>query len=112
MDSTPIAVVTGASSGIGAATARRLAAEGFHVVAAARRTDRLAEVVDAITAAGGQATAVPCDVTVDADVAQLQARVRQLGGPVTVLVNNAGLALGLDPVESGVVAHWQRMFEV
>jgi NADP-dependent 3-hydroxy acid dehydrogenase YdfG len=112
MDLTPIAVVTGASSGIGAATARRLAAEGFQVVAAARRADRLADVVEGITVAGGQATAVRCDVTLDADVAQLLERVRQIGAPVTVLVNNAGLALGLDPVESGLVAHWQRMFDV
>ncbi|MER7417945.1 SDR family NAD(P)-dependent oxidoreductase [Micromonospora peucetia] len=108
---TSVAVVTGASSGIGAATARRLAAEGFHVLAAARRTDRLAALVAEIEAAGGAATAVACDVTSDESVAGLAGAAAALG-PVTLLVNNAGGARGLDPVESGSVGDWQWMYDV
>jgi NADP-dependent 3-hydroxy acid dehydrogenase YdfG len=109
---TPVAIITGASSGIGAATARRLAAEGFHVVAAARRIERLDALVSEIAATGGLATAVACDVTADESVADLAAAVREVGGPVTLLVNNAGGARGLDPVESGSVGDWQWMYEV
>ncbi|MEU5937144.1 SDR family oxidoreductase [Micromonospora sp. NPDC047187] len=109
---TSVAIVTGASSGIGAATARRLAAEGFHVLAAARRAERLTELVAEITAGGGQATAVTCDVTSDESVARLADAAAQAPGPVTLLVNNAGGARGLDPVESGSVADWQWMYDV
>jgi NADP-dependent 3-hydroxy acid dehydrogenase YdfG len=104
-----IAVVTGASSGIGAATARRLAAEGFHVVAAARRADRLDALVKDI---GPDSTAATCDVTSDESVAELAATVASLSAPVTLLVNNAGGARGLDPVAQGSVADWQWMFDV
>jgi NADP-dependent 3-hydroxy acid dehydrogenase YdfG len=104
-----IAVVTGASSGIGAATARRLAAEGFHVVAAARRADRLEKLVAEI---GPDATAVTCDVTSDESVTALAAAVRELGAPVALLVNNAGGARGMDPVETGSVGDWQWMYDV
>jgi len=104
-----IAVVTGASSGIGAATARRLAGEGFHVVAAARRADRLEALVKEI---GANATAVECDVTSDDSVAGLAAAVAALGGPVTLLVNNAGGARGVDPVATGSVDDWQWMYDV
>lgn len=109
---TTVAVVTGASSGIGAATARRLAAEGFHVVAAARRQDRLDALVKEVSAAGGSATAVTCDVTSDESVDQLASTVAGLAMPVTLLVNNAGGARGLDPVASGSVADWQWMYDV
>ncbi|MFD6564717.1 SDR family oxidoreductase [Micromonospora profundi] len=109
---TAVAIVTGASSGIGAATARRLAADGFHVLAAARRTDRLTGLVTEITAAGGQATAVTCDVTSDESVAGLAEAAARAPGPVTLLVNNAGGARGLDPVESGSVNDWQWMYDV
>jgi NADP-dependent 3-hydroxy acid dehydrogenase YdfG len=102
-----IAVVTGASSGIGAATARRLVAEGFHVVAAARRTDRL----EALAREIGDATAVECDITEEESVARLAAVVSRLDGPLTMLVNNAGGARGMDPVESGSVDDWQWMYE-
>ncbi|MFG1881400.1 SDR family oxidoreductase [Micromonospora sp. NPDC049102] len=109
---TSVAIVTGASSGIGAATARRLAAEGFHVLAAARRADRLAGLVAEIAAAGGQATAVTCDVTSDDSVAGLAEAAARAPGPVTLLVNNAGGARGLDPVESGSLDDWQWMYDV
>ncbi|MGW3602317.1 SDR family oxidoreductase [Micromonospora sp. NPDC005161] len=109
---TSVAIVTGASSGIGAATARRLAAEGFHVLAAARRTDRLADLIAEIAAAGGQATAVTCDVTSDESVAGLAEAAARAPGPVTLLVNNAGGARGLDPVESGSIDDWQWMYDV
>ncbi|MEU4158532.1 SDR family oxidoreductase [Actinoplanes sp. NPDC026670] len=104
-----IAVVTGASSGIGAATARRLAREGFHVVVAARRADRLEALVKEI---GETATAVECDVTSDDSVAGLATAVTALGGPVTLLVNNAGGARGVDPVATGSVDDWQWMYDV
>lgn len=106
--STRIAVVTGASSGIGAATARRLVAEGFHIVAVARRADRLAELVSELK----DATYVTADVTQDADVAELARTVAALPGELELLVNNAGGALGADPVETADIAGWQWMFEV
>jgi NADP-dependent 3-hydroxy acid dehydrogenase YdfG len=103
-----IAVVTGASSGIGAASARRLAAEGFHIVAVARRADRLEALVKEI----GNATAVECDITDDHAVAGLAQVVAGLDGPLTLLVNNAGGARGMDPVSSGSVTDWAWMYEV
>jgi NADP-dependent 3-hydroxy acid dehydrogenase YdfG len=95
--------VTGASSGIGAATARRLAADGFAVVLAARRVDRL-EALAAET--GGRA--VRCDVTDAASVAELAAAVDDCA----VLVANAGGAFGVDPVASAKVEDWQAMYDV
>src|SRR5205085_11947011 len=83
------AVVTGASAGIGAATARHLRSAGFDVVIGARRIDRLTEVADEISA-----RALPLDVTDAASVAAFADAVDSC----SVLVNNAGGALGLDPV--------------
>ncbi|MFW6774277.1 SDR family NAD(P)-dependent oxidoreductase [Nocardioides sp. CPCC 205120] len=98
------AVVTGASSGIGEATARTLAAAGFRVVCAARRAER----VEAL-AAEIDGTAVACDVT---DAAQVAALAEAAGDVVHVLVNNAGGAFGSDPVESADPGQWRAMYDV
>ena len=102
---TPTAVVTGASSGIGAATARTLAGLGFHVVCAARRTDR----VEALAAEIG-GTAVTCDVTDAASVAALAEAVGDQR--LDVLVNNAGGAFGASPVAQADADEWRRMYDV
>ena len=104
MSTSRIAVVTGASSGIGAATARALAADGFHVVCAARRRDRIEALAEEI---GGRAVA--CDVTDAESVAGLA---HEVGDTLHVLVNNAGGAFGSDPVESADPDQWRAMYEV
>ncbi|GAB3083909.1 SDR family NAD(P)-dependent oxidoreductase [Nocardioides zeae] len=98
------AVVTGASSGIGAATARTLAASGFRVVCAARRADRVAALAEEI-----DGVAVACDVT-DAD--QVAGLAAAAGEVVHVLVNNAGGAFGSDAVEHADAEQWKAMYDV
>ncbi|MFF8934792.1 SDR family NAD(P)-dependent oxidoreductase [Streptomyces paradoxus] len=102
-----IAVVTGASSGIGAATARQLAAAGYRVVLTARRKDRIEAMAEEITKAGHQATAYALDVTDRAAVDEFATAFKTIG----VLVNNAGGALGADPVATGDPADWRQMYE-
>lgn len=99
----PLAVVTGASSGIGAATARHLAAAGYTVICAARRTDRIEALAAEI---GGRAVA--CDITSAESVAALADAV---GERLDLLVNNAGGAIGLEPVTDADLDAWQTMFE-
>src|SRR4051794_36115192 len=101
--SSGVAVVTGASSGIGAATVRRLVAEGFEVVAAARRADRL----EALAAETG-CRAQPLDVT---DAGAVETFAADLEG-CRVLVNNAGGAFGVAPVADADEDDWQRMYDV
>src|SRR3954454_20705644 len=101
---TRTAVVTGASSGIGAATARHLAAEGYEVICAARREERGAALATEIGV-----TAVRCDVTSEDDVAALAERV---GPRLDVLVNNAGGAFGAAPVAEADPDQWRAMYEV
>src|ERR1700690_3128228 len=98
----PVAVVTGASAGIGEATARTLATQGFHVVAVARRADRIKALSDEI---GG--TAVGADVTDDAAIDELARRLDR----VDMLVNNAGGARGLESVADADLEHWRWMWE-
>ncbi|MGA8211756.1 MAG: SDR family NAD(P)-dependent oxidoreductase [Nocardioidaceae bacterium] len=102
--STPTALVTGASSGIGAASARHLARAGFHVLCAARREERVRAVAAEV---GG--TAVRCDVTDEDDVAALA---EQVGDRLDVLVNNAGGAFGAAPVSAADPEDWRAMYEV
>ncbi len=97
------AVVTGASSGFGAATAHALRTAGFSLVLGARRLERLREV-----AASLGAEAWPLDVT---DLASVTAFCERLG-PVHLLVNNAGAALGLDRIADSVEQRWSEMFEL
>jgi NADP-dependent 3-hydroxy acid dehydrogenase YdfG len=100
------AVVTGASSGIGAATVRQLRALDWDVVAVARREDRLRELADATGA-----SYVVADVTSDEDVARACAHVTG-AGPLHALVNIAGVAVRADRVDAGDVADWQQMYDV
>ena len=101
------AVVTGASSGIGAATARALAGDGFRVVCAARRADRIEALAAEI-----DGVAVVCDVTDAASVAGLAAAVGDLGDDVEVLVNNAGGAFDAASVADAEADTWARMYDV
>jgi NADP-dependent 3-hydroxy acid dehydrogenase YdfG len=100
-------VVTGASSGIGAATARLLATEGFHTVLGARRQDRLEKV-----AAEANGMALELDVTDPKSVEHFAAAVAERYGMCHVLVNNAGLALGLSPIDETPDGDWAAMLEV
>ena len=104
----PVAVVTGASSGIGAATAVALGAAGYEVVLGARRVDKLTDVAHRIGDAGGSARVVELDVTDQDTVDALAAAVAQCD----VLVNNAGGALGMESVEGAVEDKWRWMYEV
>ena len=97
-----VAVITGASAGIGEATAKTLAAQGFHVVAVARRADRINALAAEI---GG--TAIVADVTDGAAVDALAAQLKR----VDVLVNNAGGAKGLEPVADADLEQWRWMWE-
>ena len=105
-----VIVITGASSGIGAATAREAARAQMRVVLAARREDRLQHVVDEIAAAGGQAIAVPTDVTQDADVERLIERTMEAYGRLDVMVANAGYGF-LHSVEKTPDAIHRQVFE-
>ncbi|MGH7279328.1 MAG: SDR family NAD(P)-dependent oxidoreductase [Candidatus Rokuibacteriota bacterium] len=105
-----VVFITGASSGIGAALARRFAAEGAHLVLSARRVERLERLAAELTSEGGQAIAVPCDVTREGDVEAAAARARQRFGRVDVVVANAGFGV-VGPFERLTLDDYRRQFE-
>jgi len=106
-----VAVVTGASSGIGEATAEALAAEGASVVVAARREERLADLSKRIEGNGGRVLAAACDVADEGQAHGLIQKAEEKFGRVDILVNNAGVML-LSTVGKGLSEEWRQMFDV
>jgi NADP-dependent 3-hydroxy acid dehydrogenase YdfG len=106
-----VALVTGASSGIGAATAATLAAQGAAVALAARRRDRLDELAAEIKGQGGTALVLECDVTDQEQAAAAVERTATELGRLDTLVNNAGVML-LGPAVGAPLAEWQQMVEL
>ena len=104
-------VITGASSGMGAAAARHLAGKGAAVVLGARRTDRIEALVAEITDAGGKAIAVATDVTKREDLLRLVDAAVDTYGRVDVIINNAGV-MPLSPLERVKVDEWDQMIDV
>jgi NADP-dependent 3-hydroxy acid dehydrogenase YdfG len=106
-----VALVTGASSGIGEATAKRLAADGAAVAVAARRLDRLERLVEEIDDAGGKALAIEADITDRAAAEALVERTVKELGRLDTVVNNAGVML-LGPSLSADIEEWERMVDI
>jgi NADP-dependent 3-hydroxy acid dehydrogenase YdfG len=106
-----VAIITGASSGIGQATAKKLAADGAKVVLAARRTDRLEELKSEIEKAGGSAHVVATDVTKADAVKRLAKETKDTFGPCDILINNAGI-MPLSYMKNMKVDEWLKMVDV
>lgn len=106
-----VVIITGASSGLGEATARRLAASGAKLMLAARREDRLKELVAAIAQSGGTATYQVTDVADCAQVEALAQKTLSAYGRIDVLINNAGL-MPLSPLDQVKVEEWDRTIDV
>ncbi|MFJ3234408.1 SDR family oxidoreductase [Streptomyces sp. NPDC086787] len=106
-----VIAITGASSGIGEAAARRLAADGHRLLLGARRTERLSRLARELTAAGGTVAAERLDVTDAADVRDFVACAREHYGRVDVMVNNAGV-MPLSPLAALRTDEWDRMIDV
>ena len=107
-----LALVTGASRGIGAAVARRFAAEGAHVIAVARTVGGLEELDDAIRAGGGQATLVPLDLREFDKIDQMGAALYSRFGRLDILVGNAGTLGSLSPMGHFTPEIWQEVIDV
>lgn len=111
MTDNKIIIVTGASSGIGEAVAERLAADGRHVIAGARRQDRLEQLADRVAGQGGSIEVHALDVTDRASVAALVDAAVAAHGRVDVIVNNAGV-MPLSRLDALLVHQWDQMIDV
>ena len=106
-----IALITGATSGIGQATALKAAEAGFDVIITGRRNDRLQELAESIRQKGADVLPLAFDIRQSGEV---ETAIRNLGGKwrdISVLVNNAGLAVGVAPIQEGVLDDWERMID-
>ena len=106
-----VVVITGASSGLGEATARHLSAQGATVVLGARRADRIQSLADELTSSGGKALAIPTDVTHYDQVKRLVDAAVQTFGRIDVMINNAGL-MPHSPLERLKIDDWNRTIDV
>ena len=106
-----VVVITGASSGLGEATARLLSAQGATVVLGARRVERIQALADKLTASGGKALAIPTDVTDYDQVQRLVDAAVQTYGRIDVMINNAGL-MPQSPLERRKIDDWNQMIDV
>lgn len=106
-----VAIVTGASNGIGRAIAEMLAGEGARTVLAARRVELLEEVASGIRSRGGQALAVPTDLTQEEQIVTLFAEVMNAYGRLDILVNNAGVATHINTEEISL-AYWRKLLDI
>lgn len=106
-----VAIITGASAGIGEATAIALAAEGAKVALVARRGDRLDALAQKIAAAGGEALAIVADITDDAQIQKVVDKTKTNWGQIDILVNNAGIAL-IGEIATSDPADWRRMIDL
>ena len=103
-----IVFITGASSGFGAEMARKFCANGHQVIAAARRTDRLAELQSEL---GGKLFTVELDVTSKQSISAALASLPAQWSSIDVLINNAGLALGVEPAQNAALEDWETMID-
>ncbi|CAK7031716.1 MAG: putative oxidoreductase [Desulfovibrio sp.] len=106
-----VIIITGASSGIGAAVARRLAKEGATVALTARREDKLKAVCEEVTAAGGKAAYFAADISVEQEVRAMVAKVADAFGRVDVIFNNAGL-MAMAPMSACKTDEWDKMIDI
>ncbi|XP_045130200.1 dehydrogenase/reductase SDR family member 11-like isoform X2 [Portunus trituberculatus] len=106
-----VALVTGASTGIGASVTRRLVAEGMRVAGAARSVDRVQAMADELKGQPGSLLPIECDLTKDDQVLAMFARIKREFGGVDVCINNAGRAL-LSPLAEGTPDQWRKMLDL